>query len=95
MSLSLVSRCCSGEVAIGTPPSGVGSMFMHYLFIEKEGEGAQDAPVLMWYNGGPGASSLYGLFVEMGPLWLNDLSLQDPRFNATGVPQLVRNPYAW
>jgi len=37
---------------------------------------------------------MYGLLVELGPLWLNDLSF-DAAFNATGIPSLVQNPYAW
>src|SRR5690606_25173397 len=33
--------------------------------------GKTDVPVLLWLQGGPGASSLYGLFVENGPLKVN------------------------
>jgi carboxypeptidase C (cathepsin A) len=43
----------------------------------------------------PGASSMYGILVELGPLWLNDLSTNSAKYNATGIPQLVRNPFAW
>jgi serine carboxypeptidase-like clade 1 len=47
------------------------------------------------FKQGPGASSIYGLVVELGPLWLNDLSMRDHDYNLSGVPQFVRNPYAW
>ena len=30
--------------------------------------GSSDAPVVLWLQGGPGGSSLFGLFVENGPL---------------------------
>lgn len=29
--------------------------------------GKADAPILLWLNGGPGASSLFGMFTEIGP----------------------------
>jgi carboxypeptidase C (cathepsin A) len=50
-------------------------------------------PLLVWMNGGPGASSLMGLFTELGPLLLNSRSLPD--VNPTGDWQLLSNPYAW
>jgi carboxypeptidase C (cathepsin A) len=85
----------SGYVEAGTPPGyPSGMMHMHYWLIESEGNPKTD-PVVAWYNGGPGASSLFGLLVELGPLLLNDDSLQNPKFNQTGIPQLVRNPFAW
>jgi len=68
-------------------------MLMHYWFVESESNPASD-PVVMWYNGGPGASSLYGLLVELGPLMLNDDSL-DENYQRTGIPSLIYNPYSW
>lgn len=30
-------------------------------------EDPEDAPVMVWLNGGPGTSSMFGFFVENGP----------------------------
>lgn len=41
-------------------------------------------PLLVWFNGGPGCSSLGGLFEELGPFYVN--------FDGQ---TLYENPYAW
>jgi len=56
---------------------------LHYYFVEAHNDSA-NAPVVLWMNGGPGCSSLDGLFYEHGPLLVS----------ADGQ-SLVRNPYAW
>jgi len=38
----------------------------YFVFSEAQ-SGKKDAPVLLWLQGGPGASSLFGLFTELGP----------------------------
>eukprot|EP00041_Stephanoeca_diplocostata_P019454 m.419853 g.419853 ORF g.419853 m.419853 type:complete len:463 (-) comp21310_c0_seq1:1157-2545(-) len=90
----LPSRMSNGWIDAGTPPNGNGQMYFHYWFVESESNPATD-PVVLWYNGGPGASSLFGLLVELGPLMLNSESLAGAVYNKTGVPQLIYNPYSW
>lgn len=91
----LLSKAYCGFSSAGVPPSGEGEMFFNYIFIEKEGGSTKDTPTIVWYNGGPGAASMFGLFVELGPYYLNQDSLDDPNFNKTGIPQIQYNPYAW
>ena len=57
-----------------------------YVVIEAEG-GAANAPTLHWSQGGPGASSLYGLLIEFGPLLVNAAA------GAAGSPSLVSSPH--
>lgn len=41
----------------------------------------KDAPVIVWLQGGPGASSLYGLFTENGPLRVRDKRFERRKYN--------------
>ncbi|KAI8142712.1 Alpha/Beta hydrolase protein [Fennellomyces sp. T-0311] len=54
-----------------------------FWFFESRSNPSKD-PVVLWLNGGPGCSSMTGLFLELGPCQLNDYG------NGT-----VNNPYSW
>eukprot|EP01084_Bolivina_argentea_P216817 368246_1 len=56
---------------------------LHYWFVESANNPSKD-PIVLWLNGGPGCSSLDGLFYEMGPIHVNNTD-----------NTLYPNPYAW
>lgn len=56
---------------------------MHYFFFPSQGNPAED-PVLFWFNGGPGCSSLLGALYEHGPFLLND-----------AFAAMIYNQYSW
>jgi hypothetical protein len=95
-SSDLPSRHYAGHVSAGTATElGIKhEMFEHYYFVESENDPVND-PLIVWTNGGPGASSMFGLFVELGPFYLDASSLTTKEYNSTGIPSLYRNNYAW
>lgn len=56
---------------------------LFYWFAESRNDPAKD-PVILWMNGGPGGSSLIGLFTELGPCVL-----------AVNATEPAPNPWAW
>ncbi|KAK6525356.1 hypothetical protein TWF694_005495 [Orbilia ellipsospora] len=58
---------------------------LFYWFFESRSNPSKD-PVILWLNGGPGASSMYGLFLEMGPS-------KFPKTGGGAKPEY--NKYSW
>jgi carboxypeptidase C (cathepsin A) len=56
---------------------------LHYVFAESESDPAND-PVVIWFNGGPGCSSMLAFMQENGPLAIDD-----------GEDYIKTNPYPW
>jgi vitellogenic carboxypeptidase-like protein len=52
----------SGFITIDAPTNS-----NTFFWLSKSLDGNADAPLLLWLQGGPGASSLFGLFTEIGP----------------------------
>mgnify|MGYP001587564185 FL=1 len=58
---------------------------LFYVFVESQRNPLTD-PLVLWLNGGPGCSSLFGFFTELGPFFMN--------FTANGTG-LLSNPHTW
>mmetsp|Transcript_74205 Transcript_74205/g.162390 ORF Transcript_74205/g.162390 Transcript_74205/m.162390 type:complete len:511 (+) Transcript_74205:55-1587(+) len=88
----LLSKTYSGYIPVGAEDGS--TMYEHYMFFESEGNPAKD-PLIMWTNGGPGASSLMGSFTELGPYFVTTESLHTEAYKSTGVPTIFENPFRW
>lgn len=69
--------------------------FLHYWFVESQGNPEKD-PLLLWLNGGPGCSSMGGLFTELGPFSVKDdgktLKLNDYSWNKMANVLFLESP---
>ena len=63
----------------GLLPVGNGNAteLFYWLFLAQNRK--PNAPVVVWMNGGPGLSSMFGLFNELGPLQLDGQDKLQPR----------------
>ena len=57
---------------------------LHYVFLESKNDPLTD-PVVIWFNGGPGCSSMLALFQENGPFVVDEEL----------TPNFQENEYAW
>lgn len=74
----LPSKWYSGYLATASP-----SRSLHYIYVESLQNPSKD-PVLVWFNGGPGCSSMLGFIQEHGPYVIED-----------HANEIVANPYPW
>ena len=51
--------------------------YIDFLTLSQQ-SGRTSAPLLLWLQGGPGGSSLFGLFVENGPLYVANNGSGEP-----------------
>lgn len=67
---------------------------LFYWFFESRNDPKND-PVVLWLNGGPGCSSLTGLFLELGPSFVNekrDIDFNDFSWNSNASVIFLDQP---
>eukprot|EP00754_Rhynchopus_humris_P035152 Rhum_TRINITY_DN16719_c0_g1::Rhum_TRINITY_DN16719_c0_g1_i1::g.164193::m.164193/K16296/SCPL-I; serine carboxypeptidase-like clade I len=80
----------SGLLKVDDPQ---GDLYYHYWFVGSTSSTPATDPLVLWLNGGPGASSVgYGLLTELGPFHLDQASLDN---TTHGIPTVHDNPNAY
>mmetsp|Transcript_32306 Transcript_32306/g.77210 ORF Transcript_32306/g.77210 Transcript_32306/m.77210 type:complete len:487 (+) Transcript_32306:65-1525(+) len=63
--------------------------FLFYWFVKSEHPEAENAPLILWSNGGPGCTSMEGAATEIGPLILEGIKVGGFKGH------FARNHFAW
>jgi len=79
----LFNELYSGEVYSGYLQTTIQGDELFYIYMPSQNQDP-NAPLMLWLNGGPGCSSLFGLLAEIGPV------TED---NFAGKYEV--NPYSW
>ncbi|CAF0918874.1 unnamed protein product [Rotaria sordida] len=68
---------------------------MFFWFFPAQNENKSDTPVMLWLQGGPGATSLFALFTEIGPIYIDrsgNLQLREISWNKDYHLLFIDNP---
>mmetsp|Transcript_28612 Transcript_28612/g.55698 ORF Transcript_28612/g.55698 Transcript_28612/m.55698 type:complete len:484 (+) Transcript_28612:85-1536(+) len=68
---SIPFKMYSGILEVPGPVAGYDKLMIHYQFHTSQNDPSKD-PLVTWHQGGPGGSSLFGLYTEMGYFQLGD-----------------------
>ncbi len=72
-----------GDIFSGYLKTNIEGNELFFVYTPSQNDPGKD-PLLLWLNGGPGCSSLFGLFGEIGPVVFDNYS-----------GKLKLNPYSW
>ena len=73
----------SGDVYSGYLNTAIEGNELFYIYTPSQNDPSTD-PVILWLNGGPGCSSLFGFFAEVGPVTSDNFA-----------SEFKKNPYSW